>query len=327
MLFQQCANINVAGGSSDQGNAVVSGRVTDPQGNGVARATVRLLPQQYIPRVDMFNPESLVVRADSLGNFQIPLIEKGIYCLSGSDSTGNLSGFRTSITVDSEDVKNISLQIQEPGRMIIPIDDTVWSNHKKLCVYIPGTLLYRIVDSGTGVLSFDTMYSGMVSLLAYSYTLQSTFLLNNDLAGCFVYPGIQTNLIAKPFKPRGPQNGIIAVSFRFFTFFEYWKINSNISVDYLEYRFYWGPQDTSAWNNTLSNSHTWKQAGAYEIRIQVRYGFSNRYENNTGNIDILQPFYSAWSDKTTISITPSVISGLFENNGNVTPKKEAYRTE
>lgn len=307
LLLEQCANINIAGGSSDQGNALVSGIVTDPSGNCAGNASLRLLPQNYTPGIDQFNPDSFAVKTDASGLFRIEKVGSGVYCLSASDASIHYLGLIPAIAVDSHDVINLQVRLQIPGRIKVPIDSTVWNTHDKISLYIPGTAVYKTAYPPTTAVFFDTIFSGTVSLRAYSYTTQTGFILNKDLIGCFVYPGILTNFTVKPFKPRGPKNASINNECKFYTFFEYWKINPNINIDFLEYRFCWGNQDTSAWVTSLAETHQWQQPGNFEIKIQVRYVVSAGNQSLAANNDILTPFYSSWSDSAIIAITSHAI--------------------
>lgn len=303
VLLTRCANVNVAGGSSDQGNAIISGSVVDAQGTGVPGASLRLLPQDYIPGIDTFHQDSFIVSTDSAGCFSISNIGKGTYCLSGSNSAKTAFGMVSFLTVDSQDIQQVELLLQEPGRIKFPIDDSLWEIHKDILVYIPGTTMQKNLSAETTAISFDTVFPGRQSLRFYSFTTQTSAVLNKRLTSCFVLPGILTNFTIQPFKPRGPQVAVVNASCKFYTFFEYWNINSNIDVEFLEYRYYWGNQDTSAWCSTLANSHSWMQPGTYEIKIQVRYGVKAQQFSDTIVSDALTPFYSNWSDSTLVTVT------------------------
>lgn len=298
LLFCSCSN-NIAGGTSEQGNAnTISGTVYDTLGVGVENVFIRILPKDYNPAENNFSLDSITAITDSNGCFELKHVVKGIYCLSGMNSTGLLYCSKKTIVIDTTDIDAIETILHEPGYLKVPIDSTIWQGSTIITVYIPGTNIHKTITKEVKVLSFDNVPSETYSLMVYRHLDNKDMELHEDFNRFFVMSGVLMDFSLYPVKPNGPKTVEKNSTHKFYTMFKYWDVFPDIEVQFIEYRFSWGDGDTSSWSNALSTSHLWTDNGMYKIRVQTRY-LANDKEKR---FDKINPFYSGWSDKTGIEV-------------------------
>jgi hypothetical protein len=300
LVFTSCST-NLAGGSSDHGNAKVLGVISDTTGTGVESAFVRLLPEHYNPVLDDFPADSLTAVTDRQGYFEIENIVEDIYCLTGVGPAGELFCIEKSITVDSGSVNTINATLLKPGSVKAPLRKGTWQGNTKISIYIPGTNIYKTVEHNIKEAYLDNVPGGIHSLWVYKHDENSAVLLHEDYKEFSVIPDIIMDFTIVPVKPNGPGSVMVNEECRFFTMFEYWNIMPDINVEHIEYRFSWGDRDTSDWVHALGHSHRWSKEGSFYIRVQLRY-----LPDIIGavNPSAVMSFYSGWSGRSRIEIKP-----------------------
>lgn len=298
LMYVSCT-LDIAGGSSDHGNAMVAGIITDTLNNGVADITVRLIPADFNPAQSDFDPDSLTAVTDDSGLYKIDGVPKGTYTLTGGNATHTLTCIKKRIAVDTLDIDTISAVVKRPGHIIIFIDSTIWTNDSMLTVYIPGTNIYAQAAHINDTVYLTNVPSGNHTVMIYSEMLDTTITIDKEFSNFLVVSGGITNFTLYPEIPRGPVSATINDSCIFNTIFKYNTWIPDIIVEFIEYRFAWGDTDTSHWSPDLKATHRWLKTGTYQIRAQLRY-----LPSDTGIVNqLVEPFYSGWSKSAYISIT------------------------
>ncbi len=298
-LIVLSCTLDIAGGSSDHGNAAVAGIISDTLNNGVADITVRLIPSDFNPVKSDFNPDSLSAVTDDSGKYLIEGVPKGQYTLSGENAARTLGCIRKKIVVDTLDIDTISATVRKTGHIIICVDSTIWVNDLKLTVYIPGTNISEQAEHVNDTVILTGVPSGNHTVLIHSHKLDTTVTIDKEFSNFFVLSGGITNFTLYPEKPRGPTILTLNETGTFNTIFKYINWIPNIVVEFIEYRFAWGDADTSSWSSELSAKHRWSSPDTYEIRAQLRY-----LPPNANNVNqLIGPFYSGWSEPNYITVT------------------------
>lgn len=298
LIYLSCT-LDIAGGSSDHGNAMVAGIITDTLNNGMADITVRLIPADFNPAQSDFNPDSLTAVTNDAGVYKISGVPKGTYTLTGENTAHTLSCIKKGIAVDTLAIDTISAVVKLPGCIIIFVDSTIWTTNSMLTVYIPGTNIYAQAAQINDTVFLTNVPSGEHTVMIYSEMLDTTISIDKEFSNFLVVSGGITNFTLYPEKPRGPVSATISDSSIFNTIFKYNGWIPEIIVEFIEYRFTWGDADTSHWSPDLKAAHRWSKPGTYQIRAQLRY-----LPPETGIVNqLVEPFYSGWSQPAYISIT------------------------
>ncbi len=295
MLLHQCST-DLAGGSSDHGNARVIGTLHDSSQAGVTGALVRLLPTDYNPISSSFSSDSLIAFTDESGQFVIDKVPQGMYTLCAEAKSKSLYCFHDSIICDEHDCDTINKEMENAGQIIVPIDSSLLGGSTGIAVFIPGTPYYLAHQQDSA--HFMAVPPGFHAVMAYESAQDTALIIHQDFQHLLVMAGIVTNLTVTPVMASGPQNGRIHNRFRFHTMFEYWHKWPDLNVNYLEYRFSWGDRDTSSWSGNLSSRHSWRRPGSFNVRVQMRYLLQSDIDMQRSPM----PFYSGWSPATPIVI-------------------------
>ncbi len=291
-------SLNIAGGSSDHGNAAIGGILSDSLNNGIANVTVRLLPADFNPAADDFNPDSLTAQSDSAGFYKIEYVPRGTYCLTGTSSDSALKTYQKAIVVDTTDILTLHAILQKPGNIKIPVDTALWLFDNTITVFIPGTNIYYTTFSLNDTIELKNIPSGSHTVRMYSAAYDSIIAIDEEFSNVHVKPGVINDFTIYPKKPRGPATGVINDTCKFFSIFSYKGWISNIAVQCIEYRFAWGNADTSSWSTQFWATHAWSDTGSFEVRAQIRYTpnlITQEYYNT--------PFCSGWSEAGLILIS------------------------
>lgn len=303
ILLTYCTcSIQVAGGSSDHGNANVIGTVYDTLGIGVGDVSLKLLPENYNPTKPDPSVDSLAAITDSNGIFEMINVPSGTYCLIGEDSNSQLRLFKELFVVDSASVNSIDAVLYKPGKIILPVNYTIIPGNKRVILYLPGTDIYKEFHSNIQTVNIDSVPKGRFTLKGYLPHNNMLVSFEREYRSFYVMSGGIVDFTIRPIKPRGPKTASVNSECLFNTYFNEWNNYPHAVVEYLEYRFSWGDADTSHWSAGLSASHSWSRPGTYEIRVHMRC-----QADNYGSPVLIDgkekiPFYSGWSDSTTIII-------------------------
>lgn len=303
VLYCTCS-LNIAGGSSDHGNANVVGMIYDTLGVGVEGVSLRLLPENYNPTGPDNSLDSLTAITDSTGTFELCNIPSGTYCLIGEGSCNQLRLFEKPVVVDSGSINSINSVLYKPGQIRIPVNHNNIPVNKSVIIYLPGTDIFKEVQSNIQTVYIDSVPKGRFTLKGYIPSNGMIISFEREYSNFYVMSGGIVDFTIRPTKPRGPKNALINSECQFNTYFAEWNIYPHVVVEYLEYRFSWGDADTSDWASCLCAYHSWSRAGTYEIRVHMRCQADNIPSDKSIDDDKEKiPFYSGWSDSTTITIT------------------------
>ena len=301
LIYCTCS-INVAGGSSDHGNANVLGTIYDTLVMGVADVSLRLLPEDYNPAKPDVALDSLTAITDSTGAYAFYDVAPGTYYLIGVDCYNELRLFKKPVIVDTLVTDSVNAVLYKPGQIIIPINYNIIPGSKRVIMYIPGTTIFTEIQSNIKTIQIDSVPMGRYTLIGYIPSSGIVINFEREYTNFYVMSGGIADFTIRPTKPRGPKNASINSDCVFNTYCANWDTHPNVVVEQLEYRFSWGDADTSDWSPNLSAMHSWMQAGNYEIRVHMRCQADNTTSENFRDDKEKIPFYSGWSDSTIISI-------------------------
>lgn len=301
VLYCTCS-INIAGGSSDHGNANVIGTVYDTLGAVVEGVSLRLLPENYNPAKPDHSLDSLTAITDSTGIFELYNVPSGTYCLIGEHSSGQLRLFEKPVAVDSGSINSVHAVLYRPGKIIIPVNYAIIPVNKRVIVYLPGTDVLKEFQSNIQTIYIDSVPTGRFTLKGYLPSNNMVVSFEREYSNFYVMSGGIVDFTIRPIKPRGPKTAPVNSECQFNTYFNEWNSYPHVVVEYLEYRFSWGDADTSAWAPGLYASHSWSRPGTYEVRVHMRCQGENTISDTVKNNTEKIPFYSGWSDSTIITI-------------------------
>lgn len=298
LISSLTCTLDVAGGSSDHGNANVGGVISDSLNSGVADVSVRLLPADFNPAADDFNPDSLTAVTDSAGFYKIENVPWGTYCLNGTGPDSVLKTYKNPVTIDTSDIYTLHATLALPGTIKIPVDTTLWVFDNSITVFIPGTNIYSTAISLNDTIKLNRVPIGIHTVCMYSAIHDSIIAVDEEFSSFQVMSGFVKDFTIYPEKPRGPATGVINSEYQFNSIFKYTGWISNIAVQFIEYRFAWGDADTSDWSAELSAKHSWSFASTFKIRAQMRY-IPNQITQEFYNTQ----FCSGWSESGFIVLS------------------------
>ena len=236
VLYCTCS-VNVAGGSSDHGNANVIGTVYDTLGVGVAGVSLRLLPEDYNPTKPDNSLDSLIAITDSTGIFELYNVPSGTYCLIGEDSSSQLRLFEKQFVVDSGIINSIDAVLYKPGQIILPVNYTIIPVNKRVIVYLPGTDIFKEFQSNIQTIYIDSVPKGRFTLKGYLPSNNMVVSFEREYFNFYVMSGGIVDFTIRPIKPRGPKTASVNSECLFNTYFNEWNSYPHVVVEYLEYRF------------------------------------------------------------------------------------------
>jgi hypothetical protein len=169
-LFLSCSRSSpVAGGSSQQGNGIVMGRVVDASGNSIARARVALLPALYDPVKDSSSSDSLIDTADDDGRYSIAGVGAGDYTIVAVQGLTGLKALKTGITLARAETVLVSEAVlRKTGCIKVKFPDTIATVSGY--VYLPGTTVFAFLKNRMDTVILDSVPAGRIPELSYSST-------------------------------------------------------------------------------------------------------------------------------------------------------------
>ena len=160
----RCVLPSLAGGSSDQGNAMVIGKVVDETGEGVPNTQVQLVPVSYDPVAGgLALPTDTT---DESGMYDFMKTDTGDYNLQAVHLFTRTRALIPGIHVAGDTVAVPDRQLQKPGfiKVMLPAGVNVINGY----VYIPGTLDFALLNNRPDVATIDSVPAGTVSSVWYS---------------------------------------------------------------------------------------------------------------------------------------------------------------
>lgn len=164
VLFFNCTQSPVAGGTSTSENGRVTGKVVAATGGAAGNVQVSLLPAAYDPVVDTAN--LAVDTTDANGTYSFTGVAPGDYSVEGVHLVN-----RTRLLVDSFRVADDTVALTDatlhiPGaiQVTLPERQSDVSGH----VYIPGTFISASFSSDDTGVELDSVPAGVIPVVAYA---------------------------------------------------------------------------------------------------------------------------------------------------------------
>jgi hypothetical protein len=162
-----CApNFQNAGGSSQQGNGVVMGKVLDMLGHPAAKAVVSLYPAEYDPVRDAALPQYSTDTTDSSGRYELGAPESARkYNIVVSAVGANAAALMQGVTVHGDTTPVADLKVTSPGDVFVTLPDN--ADRINGYVYIPGTGAYARLGSSGNQVELKAVPAGIISRISY----------------------------------------------------------------------------------------------------------------------------------------------------------------
>jgi hypothetical protein len=157
-------NPPLAGGSSQQGNGVVVGRVNNDAGGPAARTQVMLLRVGYDPVKD--TGAVLTDTTDTMGNYSFAHVYPGDYTIQALQLDGRTRALIGGIHVANDTADVPSGILQAPGTVRVYLPGGV--NGATGYVYAPGTVCFVLLAGHTDYVILDSVPAGAVPEISYS---------------------------------------------------------------------------------------------------------------------------------------------------------------
>jgi len=200
---------------------------------------------------------------DDKGGFSIDVSNSGVYNLvTGKGEYANkvyTSNIKVNENLDSKQLGDIT--IKSPGFIKIYVDSTDFTPGY---IVVKGTLIsqyiskpgYVAMEVPEGTLFLDLLDSSGNTIKQVTDWLPKSILIDKDKKSVAVYKAkIPFPNVKPPYKV-----GIPII----------FNAPSKDIVDW-EYRFSWGNDDYSNWTTDTEAAYSWKKAGTYSVKFQVRF--------------------------------------------------------
>jgi len=282
---------SVSPGSSDHGNARISGKFNKSIGEAATEATVILLPDTANYYVDSADIVSFTASSDTDGQFQIDSIPEGIYCLFAMDAWSGRSFVMKKIIVRKDTVINFGvLDMSIPGTIYFNIDSLGVAPGAIL--YFPGLPLFHTVDTTSVQWINDVPATNAITLMGYDPSTRTPISLSMEFRELEVPSGTSIFIpyripppwyVADNTKLTRQLEGTVGTNYLFSA-----VDPATVSVDTrTRYRFSWGDGEISAWSTNYYASHSWGNENYYHVQTQTQIGST----------------VLAWSEAITIHIS------------------------
>jgi hypothetical protein len=164
VLFFNCTQSPVAGGTSTSENGRVTGKVVAATGGAAGNVQVSLLPAAYDPVADTAN--LAVDTTDANGTYSFIGVAPGDYSVEGVHLVNRTRLLVDSFRVADDTVALTDVTLHIPGaiQVTLPERQSDVSGH----VYIPGTSISASFSSGDTGVELDSVPAGVIPVVAYA---------------------------------------------------------------------------------------------------------------------------------------------------------------
>lgn len=160
-LVLTCSTDQLTGGSSSTDNGKIMGKVCNENGSSAPRATVILHTADFNPTKD--SDTATKALTDSTGTYIFDSLAQGIYTLEATAMENGTRALINAVMVDTTTTHAASATLKKPGALSIELPDKFATSGY---VYIPGTSLYGLVNSGIAFI--DSVPAGYIPALYYA---------------------------------------------------------------------------------------------------------------------------------------------------------------
>jgi len=166
--FIGCSTFDpLAGGSSQQGNGVVVGKVVDKYGSAAPNIVVKLYPMDYNPLRSAAIPDSCIDTTDSSGNYMLKAPHSSlVYQIYASNILKTVNALAPNITISGDTTRVANVVVSVPGTVKVAIPDNADSSNGY--IYIPGTDIFVALNGNTEFAVLTSVPEGVLSSIQYS---------------------------------------------------------------------------------------------------------------------------------------------------------------
>ena len=193
-LYCSCSGVGpIAGGSSQQGNGILIGRVVDSLGEAAARVSVSLLPSDYNTVKDTVF-RNFTDTTDAEGNYRFNNIVSGKYSILARNRKMVTSFLERDITIIDDSIMTAPVAtLKKSGSIVTNFSSGEATEGSYL--YIPGTDISSQIGSGSSVSLTDVPPGTFTELMLVSNDKEKENILRNDI----IVSAGDTTIVQLPF--------------------------------------------------------------------------------------------------------------------------------
>lgn len=168
-LLIRCTVTPVALGGSDNPDFIVIGSVVDTSGQPAQNTVVTIVPASYNPVTDTVPATAITDTTDAFGTYCVSVKQKGVYTVQAVHLLQRTTLLVTDISVAGDTTLVEDAALAAPGtiRMHLPSSSI---NASTGYIYIPGTMLFVLLNNRIETLVIDSVPAGTLPSLAYVAT-------------------------------------------------------------------------------------------------------------------------------------------------------------
>ncbi|MBN1760581.1 MAG: DUF2341 domain-containing protein [Chitinispirillaceae bacterium] len=157
----------LAGGSSQQGNGVVVGKVVNKYGTAAPNIVVKLYPMDYNPLRSAAIPGSCIDTTDSNGNYMLKAPRSShVYQIYASNILKTVNALAPDITISGDTTHVADMVVSVPGTVKVAVPGNADSSNGY--IYIPGTDIFVALNGNTEFALLTSVPEGVLSSIQYS---------------------------------------------------------------------------------------------------------------------------------------------------------------
>jgi hypothetical protein len=166
--FIGCSTFDpLAGGSSQQGNGVVVGKVVNKYGTAAPNIVVKLYPLDYNPLRSAAIPGFCIDTTDSCGNYLLKAPLSSLVCqIYASNILKTVNALAPIITISGDTTHVADVVVSVPGTVKVAVPDNADSSNGY--IYIPGTDIFVALNGNTEFAVLTSVPEGVLSSIQYS---------------------------------------------------------------------------------------------------------------------------------------------------------------
>jgi hypothetical protein len=160
LLLCGCSSLAPLTGTSEQGNARVTGAVIFSNGEPAARVQVSLIAAAYNPVTDGPVSRSRIDTTDVRGSFTFTNVDTGAYVVSAVQIDMRTRALKTGILVKGDTAVVPVAMLREPGaiKVLLPEGFDAANGY----VYVPGTTISGVFTDNNSAAVLDSVPSGII---------------------------------------------------------------------------------------------------------------------------------------------------------------------
>jgi len=163
----RCSVAPLAGGGTESTNGKIIGTLKEDDGKPATHTKVMLVASLYDPAKDGPVPDSMTGMTDSLGAFAFAKINTGDYAIIAIHGETRKSAVIRDVQVHEDRTDTLTADtLRAPGsiRVMLPPNANTVNGY----LYIPGTLTFAFLKSGSGFVMLDSVPAGKAADITYS---------------------------------------------------------------------------------------------------------------------------------------------------------------